>query len=187
MAGAQIYLEIGLSMLHCYIGNGKGKTTAALGIALRAAGWGKRVYIAQFLKDIQYPCGEIRATSALKGNIIIERFAHQIHPMFLKNRPCDTGKLKKSIQQSLARIKGFIAAGKFDMIILDEILDAVAEGFTTKRKVMDVLKKARELEVVLTGRKVPLEIVRMADYVSRIEKIKHPFDKKCLARRGVEY
>ncbi|MEI8349689.1 MAG: cob(I)yrinic acid a,c-diamide adenosyltransferase [Candidatus Omnitrophota bacterium] len=174
-------------MIHCYIGNGKGKTTAALGLALRASGWGRRVYVAQFLKDIKYPCGEIRAVRVHKAGIVIERFKNQIHPMFLKNQKVNTGQIKKSIERSLTKIESFIRTKKFDMIVFDEILDAIAEGFVASKKVTDILKRAHAIEVVVTGRRAPSEILRLADYVSYVEKVKHPFDKKCVARQGVEY
>ena len=176
-------------MVHFYIGKGKGKTTAALGIALRAAGWRKKVYIAQFLKDKKYPSGEIEA---LKHNrfIKIKRFKGQIHPLFLEKEAFSKKALTESIKQALKEVENLIDSKKFDFIILDEILNAVSQDFIKIKHLKKVINKAKKnsVELICTGRiKKHLNLLELADYVSEIRKIKHPFDKEIKARKGIEY
>jgi cob(I)alamin adenosyltransferase len=174
-------------MLHLYIGDGKGKTTAALGCALRALGWGKRVYCAQFLKDTLFPCGELQAAKKYKLKLTIERFENQVHPIFLKKENINIGKIKASINNGLKKIKSLIRGKRFDIIILDEILDALNAGFLSAKVLTDIIKKAKGTELILTGRTAPSSIMRLADYISFIGKIKHPFDRKIYARKSIEY
>ncbi|MDP2922937.1 MAG: cob(I)yrinic acid a,c-diamide adenosyltransferase [Candidatus Omnitrophota bacterium] len=174
-------------MVHLYIGDGKGKTTAALGCALRALGWGKKVYCAQFLKDINHPCGEIKAVKDYKLNIKIERFNGQTHPIFLNKHEVDIKKIKRSVTKSLAKIETFIRAKKFDMVILDEVLDTLAGKFISQKILTRIIKNANDTELILTGRTAPSSVVRLADYISFIGKIKHPFDKKVIARKSIDY
>lgn len=174
-------------MIHLYIGDGKGKTTAAFGLALRALGWGKKVYVAQFLKDIHYPSGIIKAINVYGLKIKVERFEDQIHPIFLPKDKINRSVIKKSVNKAVSRIEQFIRQKKFDMIILDEILNALDAGFVTESKLSHVIENAQDVELVFTGRLAPQSIVKAADYVSRIKKIKHPFDKNVFARKGIEY
>ena len=172
-------------MVHVYIGDGKGKTTASLGLALRALGWGKRVYIAQFLKDPSSPCGEIKALKKIK--IRTDRFKNQIHPIFLKKCAFDRTKTKESVEQALKRIEQIIKSKKHDVIILDEILNVLALRLCSQVQLKQIIKKAKNTEIILTGRNAPSGLIKLADYVSRIKKVKHPFDKKVSARKGIEY
>lgn len=174
-------------MLHLYIGDGKGKTSAALGCALRAIGWGKRVYCAQFLKDINYASGEINAIKLANLAIKIERFKEQIHPFFCKKGSVDIVKIRRSIKESLVKIENSIVKREFDIIILDEILNALREKFVSEARLTSLIKKAKDTELIFTGRTAPSALIRLADYVSYIKKIKHPFDKKTPARRSIEY
>lgn len=172
-------------LVHIYYGSGKGKTTAGLGQALRAWGWGKRIIIFQFLKKKDFPAGEIRATEKLGKNLEIIRFAQE-HPMF---NPCaDKRKLKKAITESLELVRGIIEKENYDLVILDEILNAVDEGFVAESKVIDLIKdKSANTELILTGRSASPRLVALADYVSEIKEIKHPFRRGIKARRGIEY
>ncbi|UCG35221.1 MAG: cob(I)yrinic acid a,c-diamide adenosyltransferase [Candidatus Omnitrophota bacterium] len=172
-------------MVHVYIGDGKGKTTASLGLALRALGWGKRVYIAQFLKDPNSPCGEIKALKKIK--IRIDRFKNQIHPIFLKKGEFDHAETKKSVEQSLKKIAEILRGRKYDVIILDEILNVLALRLCSQKDLKRIINKAKATELILTGRSAPGVLLKLADYVSCIKKVKHPFDKKVSARKGIEY
>jgi len=174
-------------MVHYYIGNGKGKTTAALGLALRASGWGKSVYIAQFLKDKNLKSGEIEALKKAGLNIKIERFNDQIHPIFLNKREVNARKTKSSVRTSLKNIAEFLKKSEYDLIILDEIFSILSSGFTTIRDLSELIKKAGNVELVLTGRTCPPSLFKKADYISFVKDIKHPFRKGIKARRGVEY
>jgi len=172
-------------MVHVYIGDGKGKTTASLGLALRALGWGKRVYIAQFLKDPKTPCGEIKALDKIK--IKTDRFKNQIHPIFLKKGAFDRVKTKESVDEALKRIEKILRDKKHDVVVLDEILNILALRLCSQAQLVKIIKKAKNIEIILTGRNAPAGIIKLADYVSFIKKVKHPFDKKILARKGIEY
>ena len=169
-------------MIHLYIGNGKGKTTAAVGLAVRAIGAGKKVLFAQFLKGI-IKTSEIKSLEAL--GVDVKRFS-QKHPDFCKNVSVE--KLKKDIVSDLDSVIDLICTKKYDLIILDEILCALKCDFIEESKILEFLKlNAKTKEIVLTGHITTAKISRMADYVSCIEKVKHPFDKSIKARKGIEY
>jgi cob(I)alamin adenosyltransferase len=172
-------------MVHLYIGDGKGKTTAALGLALRASGWGRRVYIAQFIKDSGFASGEIKALA--KTKITIERFKNQLHPMFAEGKKLDPGQLRQSMAESLDRVEGLLTGAKFDLIVLDEILNALEAKLFAPERLKRIVRRAGDIELVLTGRRASDEIKQAADYISVITKAKHPFDKKILAREGIEF
>ncbi len=173
-------------LIHIYCGRGKGKTTAGLGQALRAWGWDKEVIIFQFLKSKNFPSGEIKAIERLGNCFRIIRF-DQEHPMFGKSKVLKTG-FKKSIHDSFKMVRKVFCGKKYDLMILDEILNAVGEGFIEEKEVIGLIKsKPESLELVLTGRTVPKKILALADYVSRITEIKHPFKSGVKARKGIEY
>ncbi|MFH1771464.1 MAG: cob(I)yrinic acid a,c-diamide adenosyltransferase [Candidatus Omnitrophota bacterium] len=174
-------------MIHLYIGDGKGKTTSILGLALRAAGWKKSVYIAQFLKSLDSSCGELNIVKEYKLPFKIERFEYQTHPMFLKDGDFDKEKTEESVRQALEKIEYDLNIQRFDVFILDELLNGLELGIVKQQRIKELIRKAREVELVLTGREAPKSIIAMADYVSYIQKIKHPFDRKLIARKGIEY
>lgn len=175
-------------MVHLYIGDGKGKTSAALGLAIRGAGSKKKVYIGQFLKDKGAFCGEVEFIRQTKVSIEIERFPCQRHPMFCKKgKAFDIRKLKESTRQALEKIERAIDEKKFDVIVLDEILNSIKGKVCSKVVLKRLMKKAESIELILTGRAAAQDLIKSADYVSFIKKIKHPFDKGILARCGIEY
>jgi len=178
--------------VHIYFGCGRGKTTAGLGQALRAWGWGGEVAVFQFLKKENFPSGEIKAIEKLGRNFRIIRF-DQEHPMFKKIADsskllAEEDKLKKSLSDSLKSVKEVIEKKKYDLVVLDEILNAVSEGFVAENKVIDLIKRRpANTELILTGRIVSPKLVALADYVSEIKEIKHPFMVGTKARKGIEY
>jgi cob(I)alamin adenosyltransferase len=173
-------------LIHIYCGRGKGKTTAGLGQALRAWGWDKKIIIFQFLKSKNFPSGEIRAIEKLGVRFKIVRF-DQEHPMFGKSRVSET-ELKESIRDSFKMVRKVFCDRKYDIVILDEILNAVGGGFIGEKELIDLIKsKPESLELVLTGRTVPRKILVLADYVSRITEVRHPFKSGVKARKGIEY
>ena len=171
-------------MLHLYIGDGKGKSTAAIGLALRAAGAGKKVCFCQFLKDSKFGCSEEKPLK--KAGIVIERFKGQTHPLFDKDGK-KSFSTKKSVDAAFLGIDKIIAGKKFDIIVLDEALNVWGAGLISGERLYDVAVSAYGRELILTGRGAPPALVKLADYVSLIKKIKHPFDKKIFARKGIEY
>ena len=172
--------------VHIYTGDGKGKTTASMGLALRAASAGLSVCMFQFLKAkgssvenwLEFP------------NFRVVCLGHT-HPMFLRSnaiREKTEIQLKKSILKELRNIKCVMKTKKYDVIILDEIVNCVSEGFIAEKEILGLIKaKPRPTELVLTGRCAPKGLVDAADYVTKMEKIKHPFDSGLRCRKGIEY
>jgi cob(I)alamin adenosyltransferase len=167
-------------VIQVYTGNGKGKTTAALGLALRAAGAGLRVYIAQFIKGACY--SELKALKKFK-NIKIEQFGRGC---FIKSKPA-----AEDISLSgrgLEKIKQVISLRKYDLIILDEINIALHLKLLKLSAVVGLLKSSpKGVELVLTGRYAHLEILKLADLVSEIKEKKHYFKRGVKARKGIEF
>ena len=166
-------------LVHVYTGDGKGKTTAALGLAMRAVGQGMKVAFIQFLKGL--PCGELFFAQQYKPFEIIQI---SVGDSFKKSKE----QLSQEARQTLAYAEQEILSGKYDLVILDEILVAVNQGLITVKQVLDLLDaKLGSVELVLTGRKAPPEIVQRADLVTEMLMIKHPFTEGTGARRGIEY
>lgn len=169
-------------MIQIYTGSGKGKTTAALGLALRAVGHGMNVIMIQFMKGkINY--GELEAAKSLPG-LTIEQYGR---PDFV-NPENPTDEDKEFARDALARARDVIKKKKFDIIILDEINVAVAFGLVSVSEVIDILKNVpRHKELILTGRYMPEEFAEYADLISEIKEVKHHFQKGTSARKGIEY
>lgn len=169
-----------LNMIQVYTGNGKGKTTASLGLALRAAGAGLKVYIGQFLKKGCY--SEIKILKKIK-NITIEQFGRGC---FINGRP--DKKDIKSTNKGIKKIKKVIFGNLYDLIILDEINVALHFKLIELNDVLDIVKSTpKETEIVLTGRYAHNKIIKIADLVSYIEDKKHYYNKNLKARKGIEY
>jgi cob(I)alamin adenosyltransferase len=169
----------GKGLVHVYTGDGKGKTTAALGLAMRAVGQGMKVAFIQFLKG--QPCGEHSFAKQYKPFEIVQI---SVGDSFKKEKE----QLSQEAQQTLAYAEQEILGGKYDLVILDEIFAAISQGLITVKQVLDLLNsKPSSVELVLTGRKAPPEIVQRADLVTEMLMIKHPFNEGTSARRGIEY
>jgi cob(I)alamin adenosyltransferase len=166
-------------LVHVYTGDGKGKTTAALGLAMRAVGQGMKVAFIQFVKGL--PCGEHFFAQQYKPFEIVQI---SVGDSFKKSKE----QLSPEAQQTLAYAEHEIASGKYDLVILDEIFVAISQGLISVKQVLDLLDaKPVSVELVLTGRKAPPEIVQRADLVTEMLMIKHPFTKGTIARHGIEY
>jgi cob(I)alamin adenosyltransferase len=175
-------------LIHVYTGDGKGKTTAALGLALRAAGHGWRTYIGQFMKGQNY--GELKGVQLLNGLITIEQFGK---PSFI--RLDADGQRSTATQQDvdLAR-KGIdavchaMSSGQFKIIVMDEINIVLYFKLLAVQDVIAVIEqKPDDVELVLTGRRVPQEIMRYADYITEMQEHKHPYQRGIQARKGIEF
>jgi cob(I)alamin adenosyltransferase len=165
-----------------YTGNGKGKTTAALGLALRAAGHGLRVYIGQFLKGQLY--GELSAVRRLAPLIAIEQFGRKgfIH---VTENPDDEDIVRA--RTGLQKCLQAMLSGKFTIIILDEINVALHFHLLTEKNIHDFLdQKPEDVEVVLTGRYAPASFLKRADLVTEMKEKKHYYTKGVRARLGIE-
>ncbi len=175
-------------LVQIYTGNGKGKTTAAIGLAIRAAGQGNKVLIYQFLKPSRLNLGE---------RILIKKKIKQIRidapeadwdicrPDRNKKRIAET---KLSIKKTLEKIARLTKNKTYDCIILDEIVFCVSNGLAEIEDIKKIIKNRNpSVELVLTGRGATKELIRLADLVTEMKQIKHPFDKGTKARRGIEY
>ena len=170
-------------MLHLYCGEGKGKTSAALGLALRMAGRGGRVLLVQFLKGAD--SGERFALAHVPGVELLEvpqrvKFSFQLSQ---REREAEAGRY----EAMLTAIEGRLNRGAMDLLILDEICSAVQTSLVPLPRVLGLLDQARPLEVVLTGRNPPEAFCQRADYLTRFENLRHPYDAGVAARRGVEF
>ena len=168
--------------VHIYCGNGKGKTTASIGLLTRASGADKKCLLAQFLKTV--PTSEIASLNklgvkSLRAESKIKKF------IFAMN---DEEKRQYSAeQQELFQKVCAEAEEGYDLIVLDEILDAVALGLVSEDALAELLAQKGSTEIVLTGREPSEKIAQYADYYSRIDPVKHPYCEGLCARKGIEF
>lgn len=163
-----------------YTGDGKGKTTAALGQAIRAAGHGMKTYIGQFMKGQHY--GEL---TSLQDHPLIT--VKQYGDIECVTKETITQKHIDQAHRGLELAEKAILSGQYDIIVLDEINVAIWFGLIKTRKVMAVLKKRPEnVEVILTGRRATEELIKTADLVSEIKEVKHYYHRGIKARDGIE-
>lgn len=170
-------------LIHIYCGDGKGKTTAAIGLAVRCAGRGNKVLLVQFLKSRDsgelYSLAKLPDIEVMRGKES-KKFTFQMneeekHALLIEHN--------KMFEQVLAKIKN----GSYSLLILDEVIGALNAKVFEMPKLIEFLRhKPENLEVVLTGRNPTPELVEIADYVSEMRKVKHPMDKGIMAREGIE-
>ena len=168
-------------MIQVYTGNGKGKTTASLGLALRAAGAGLKVFIGQFVKGRDY--SELNALKKIK-NIKVEQFGRGY---FIRKKP--DKKDMELAKKGLEKIKKIISKAVCDVVILDEINVALKLKLIKLEDVISLIKNTprKKTELILTGRYAHPRILKIADLVSEIKEVKHYYKKGIKARRGIEY
>ena len=183
-----------LGLVHVYTGDGKGKTSASLGLALRAIGNNLSVHMIQFLKSGF--TGEL--ASAKKLGFVIEQFGvdalreRQKHLQEFKDKT-GTFVFQPDIKEKDAAMEGWhhakevIKSGKYDVVILDEINCVLEKGLIPLQEVLQIIKAHGKVELILTGRDAPKELMEIADYVSVVNRVKHPWQKGIIARKGIEY
>ena len=173
-------LETGL--VQVYTGDGKGKTSAAFGLALRAIGRELKVYIIQFIKG-GFDYGELHVVDKLP-NLKLKAFGRG---RFITERPPEKEDMKLA-EEALALAEEVIGNGEYDIVILDEINVALNLRLINLEKVLELIKnKPKYVELVLTGRYAPPDIIETADLVTEMREVKHPFNKGYQARKGIEY
>ena len=172
-------------LTHIYFGNGKGKTTAALGLALRAAGCGNSVVIVQFLKD--WKCGELNSL-ALVPNVTVLR-GKASGGVFVHDMSEEQKAGTKAIHdENLIKALEMQKSGLCDLLVLDEAIDAYRLGVLDAGLFEGLLgNKPDSLELVITGHSPDAGLLERADYVTEMVKRKHPYDSGISARRGVEF
>lgn len=165
--------------IHIYTGDGKGKTTAAIGLAIRALGAGKKVYIGQFIKGMKY--SEYRILEEM-DNLKIQLLGRDC---FIDKDP-DEEDLRLA-QEGLKTCKDILGQGNYDLVILDEVTIALFYKLFTVDQLIEVLKKkADHVEVVLTGRSADERLIEMADLVTEMKEIKHYYRQGILSREGID-
>ncbi len=202
-----------LGLVHVYTGDGKGKTSAAMGAMLRAVGQGMRVFIIQFMKGGAYTGELISAKNFLPHVKFIQygkpcikeqkqmkllgiNTPYQYFDYVRDDIECGTCrwcfvndmKQKEYCIEGMKKAWEVASSGEYDMVILDEVNVAVSLGFVKKEELIRLIKnKYERTELIITGRGAPKEIIRLADYATEFKLIRHPFDRGVKARRGIEY
>jgi cob(I)alamin adenosyltransferase len=168
--------------IQVYTGNGKGKTTAAIGLAVRALGSGLKALFVQFMKN--YPYGEVRILQKLHEDLVLKRYGDDDF-VFKKQAP--SKKLLAHMHKGLEDARQAMLSNAFDLIILDEILVSIYFKLFTTEEILDFMRqKPPRVELVLTGRYCPPEIQSAADLVTEMKEIRHYYSKGIAARKGIE-
>jgi cob(I)alamin adenosyltransferase len=163
-----------------YTGNGKGKTTAALGLALRAAGAGLKVYMAQFVKGMKY--SEINILDKLSDFILLKQYGRS----FFINRNPDEKDIRAA-REGLKEVREIMCSGKYKVIILDEATIATHYNLFSVEELLDFIRaKPKDVELVITGRMADPRIIEAADLVTEMKEVKHYYQSGVKARDGIE-
>lgn len=167
-------------MIHVYTGNGKGKSTAAFGLAVRALGAGKKVFVAQFVKDMKY--SECFLEEYFPEDIKIEQWGASC---LLDREP--TGEDYSRAKEGLERCVGVLQSGIYDVVVMDELNIALYLKLLTIDEVLEALKhRTDKHEVIITGRYAPSELIGIADLVTEMREVKHYYQKGVPNRRGID-
>lgn len=171
-------------LIHVYCGDGKGKTTAAAGLSIRAAGCGMKVVFLQFLKSME--SGEVEVLRNIDNITVIRN--EKDYGFFNRMTEEDKHAITELHNDNLKIALGLVDDGQCDLLVLDEACAAYNHNLLDRTLVEELIKNKKDaLELVLTGRDPDPLFTEYADYVSEIRKIKHPYDKKIIARKGIEY
>jgi len=168
-----------LGMLHLLMGDGKGKTSAAVGLCVRARGAGYKALFVQFFKMHTSELEPLRNLG-----VVVKQF-QALGPFFKKYDEESLEELKSRVEEFWEGLREEVK--RYDLAVLDESGYLLTEGFLPEQHFLALVKERGEVELVLTGREFPQSLLDLADYASEVRKVKHPFDKGVAARRGVEF
>lgn len=179
----QIDIRNGLTVV--YTGDGKGKTTAALGTVIRAVGYGLRVFMLQFVKG-SWHYGELDGAKLLAPYLTIEPMGKGFYKILDDKLP--EAEHREAARLAANRALTLLHSGEYDLVILDEINVAVMTGLLPVQKVLEIIDaKPANVHLILTGRGAPPEVIDRADLVTEMKEIKHPFQKGKLAQKGIDF
>ncbi len=168
-----------------YTGNGKGKTTAALGMCIRAAGYKKKIKILQFVKG-SWKYGELKGIELLRDFVDMEQVGEGFVGIVDDNKELSVH--QEAARKGLAYAREIIHSGKYDIVILDELNIAIDLGLILLEDALEIIKnKPEQLHLVITGRNARPELVEIADLVTEMREVKHPFQKGILAQRAIDW
>lgn len=175
--------DVGLTIV--YTGNGKGKTTAALGMCVRAAGYRKKIKILQFVKG-SWKYGELNGIKLLADYVEMEQVGEGFVGIIDDNK--DIAVHKAAARKGLEAAEAAIHSGKYDLVILDELNVAVDLGLVLVEEVVKLINgKPEKLHLVITGRNAPQQVIDLAQLVTEMTEIKHPYRQGILAQKGVDW
>jgi cob(I)alamin adenosyltransferase len=172
-----------LGLITIFTGDGRGKTSAAIGTAVRATGHGLRVLLVFFMKGRMFTHGEMLALSSFPG-ITLASFGHKA---WVKRGETDLGHREEALR-AMAYSQESMLSGRYELVVLDEVLGAVDWGLITVEEVLSLLReKPAGVDLILTGRNAPPELTAMAEVVTEMQCVKHPYDRGIKARAGIDY
>lgn len=169
-------------MLHIYTGNGKGKTTAAVGLSVRATGAGMRVLFCQFLKN-----GTTHESAMLESLGVRLLCVPGMEGFTFRMDEEQRANCRRQHRALFEQIVQELESTDYQLVVLDEILDAVHAGMLEEKQMLSLVKRCAEREVVITGRNPSSALCEQADYISQMMEIKHPYHRGIQARKGIEY
>ncbi|RLG11170.1 cob(I)yrinic acid a,c-diamide adenosyltransferase [Candidatus Pacearchaeota archaeon] len=171
---------MGKGYIHLYTGDGKGKTTAALGLTIRAVGAGLKVAFFQFFKD--GTSSEVKILKKLSPQVCYKNFGKK--GFYRDKIPSD---LERKLKEGWEEVKKMVKSKEYNIIVLDEITHVLNKGIINLEEFINFLKeKPEDIEIILTGRDASAKLIEIADLVTEAKKIKHYFDKGVKARKGIE-
>ena len=169
-------------MIHIYCGDGKGKTTAALGLICRHVGTGGKAVLAQFLKSL--PTGELATLEKLGVPVYRNELPHGFFPNMNEEMK---SRVREMHDQTLAEVTRLARTDACTLLVLDELCAALSLGLIDREKVVSLLDDHGKAELVITGRDPEAALTSRADYITEMKLIKHPYEKGVLARKGIEF
>ncbi len=170
------------AIIQVYTGPGKGKTTAATGLIIRALGQGLKVLLVRFLKPAEPPSSELRILEQLTG---LEIVTAGLGGIVARQRPAE---LAQNVAETFTRVQPKILAGDYDLVVLDEFNGVLHKGYLPMAEGLQLLDSCpKNTELVLTGRNAPQDVLQRADLITVMQAERHPFAKGLVARPGIEY